>query len=158
MRTKYLLAQFSIYSLGDAQHIDIAMSKAVLSILSAHFGEKPILSQEDYGLVDDCGVFLVPAVLQALQEIREFPDGVGSLPYLLLYHQYFHPDGATVDEAQLLSRLSEENLDELPDWGKQLKTGEQMLSALLFSSPYIRATQAVLFEDDGDEYLFYHRN
>ncbi|WP_409967953.1 hypothetical protein RFF05_15600 [Bengtsoniella intestinalis] len=133
------------------------MSKAILSILSAHFGSKPLLSQEDYGLMDDCGVFLIPAVLHALQEIREFPHGMGTLPYLLLYHQYFHPDGTAMDSTQLLSRLATEGLDKCLDWDNQLKAGEQMLSALLFSSPYIRAMQAVSSKNDGDELALCYR-
>ena len=114
-----------------------------MGILSFALSDREHYSADDEELMDSCGLFLAPAIMGALEEIRTFPYEVFSRVYPILYCCYFHPDGPAVDMHQLACRVSQQALTLSYEEIKQnLEDGERIMSSLLFQNKILNALKA----------------
>ena len=142
-RTKYLLKNYYLFFKQSDNQPELKISKAVMEILSFALSGEEHYSAADEELIDSCGLFLAPAILGALEEIRTFPYEVFSKVYPILHCCYFHPDGPAVDIHQLAYRISQQALLLTHEEIKQnLEDGERMMSSLLFHNKMICAIKS----------------
>lgn len=142
-RTKYLLNRYPVFRAQIPQGLDLRISSAVLQILTFTLQERDVFTNRDCRLIDNCGPYLAPAMLETAGEIKRFPAEIAERIYPLLFHRYFDENGAAVSPEQLRKRLEpygqKYGEDEIR---KSLSAGEQMMAALLFANPFLTAMQA----------------
>ena len=142
-RTRYLLSRYHQFAAQSTSAVDTQVSSAVLDILGYHFLHRDVFTSEDQVLIDRCGVFLVSAIDNFLEEIKNYPYEIVEILFPVIFHFYFSPDGKAVDFVQLATRLQDENLfleeEALRSW---LDKGERMFAALLFPNSLVAAVSA----------------